>query len=180
MGRYRHSERRYRRSFGVYGDCAVGITPQMCKRVTNYGDMGTFSKPAWHSFRKCLRVSSAPDSHTGQSTTPPWNLWRQFNLRVLVLHLNRVIEPLSFEYKPSSPILFFALYISRVSLSSTSVPYLLSSHSFTLRFFFFFHFCQFFMAHSNCMYIPFHLLHPSTTTPPAPSSPPQPSAIHIL
>ena len=37
------SYRRYRR--GVLGDCGVGITPQMCNRVTNHGDMGTFSKP---------------------------------------------------------------------------------------------------------------------------------------
>ena len=27
-------------------DCGVGITPQMCNRVTNHGDMSTFSKPA--------------------------------------------------------------------------------------------------------------------------------------
>ena len=26
-------------------DCGVGITPQMCNRVTNHGDTGTFSKP---------------------------------------------------------------------------------------------------------------------------------------
>ena len=32
------SYRRYRRG--------VGITPQMCDRVTNHGDMSTFSKPA--------------------------------------------------------------------------------------------------------------------------------------
>ena len=40
------SYRRYR--CGVYGDignCGVGITPQMCNRVTNHGDMSTFSKP---------------------------------------------------------------------------------------------------------------------------------------
>ena len=37
------SYRRYRR--GVSGDCGVGITPQMCNRVTNHGDMSTFSKP---------------------------------------------------------------------------------------------------------------------------------------
>ena len=37
------SYRRYRR--GVSGDCGVGITPQMCSRVTNHGDMSTFSKP---------------------------------------------------------------------------------------------------------------------------------------
>ena len=30
---------------GVIGDCGVGITPQMCNRVTNHGDMSTFSKP---------------------------------------------------------------------------------------------------------------------------------------
>ena len=36
--------RRYRRR--VSGDCGVGITPQMCNRVTNHGDMSTFSKPA--------------------------------------------------------------------------------------------------------------------------------------
>ena len=38
------SYRRYRR--GVSGDCGVGITPHMCNRVTNHGDMSTFSKPA--------------------------------------------------------------------------------------------------------------------------------------
>ena len=37
------SYRRYRR--GVYGNIGVGITPQMCNRVTNHGDMSTFSKP---------------------------------------------------------------------------------------------------------------------------------------
>ena len=37
------SYRRYRR--GVSGDCGVGITPQMSNRVTNHGDMSTFSKP---------------------------------------------------------------------------------------------------------------------------------------
>ena len=31
---------------GVYSDCRVGITLQMCNRVTNHGDIGTFSKPA--------------------------------------------------------------------------------------------------------------------------------------
>ena len=38
------SFRRYRR--GVSGDCRVGITLQMCNRVTNHGDMSTLSKPA--------------------------------------------------------------------------------------------------------------------------------------
>ena len=37
----------YRRGVsGDIGDCGVGITPQMCNRVTNHGDMSTFSKPA--------------------------------------------------------------------------------------------------------------------------------------
>ena len=30
---------------GDVGDCGVGVTPQMCNRDTNHGDMGTFSKP---------------------------------------------------------------------------------------------------------------------------------------
>ena len=63
MRRYRHSMRRRRRSMrrrrrsarrglrsrgvsGDIGDCGVGITPQVCNRVTNHGDMSTFSKPA--------------------------------------------------------------------------------------------------------------------------------------
>ena len=33
------------RSYGDIGDCGVGITPQMYNRVTNHGDMNTFSKP---------------------------------------------------------------------------------------------------------------------------------------
>ena len=40
------SYRRYRRGVpGDIGDCGVGITAQMCNRVTNHGDMSTFSKP---------------------------------------------------------------------------------------------------------------------------------------
>ena len=35
---------------GVSGDCGVGITPQMCNRVTNHGDRSTFSKPAFGEF----------------------------------------------------------------------------------------------------------------------------------
>ena len=39
------SYRQYRRGVsGDIGDCGVG-TPQMCNRVTNHGDMSTFSKP---------------------------------------------------------------------------------------------------------------------------------------
>ena len=52
------SYRQYRRGvYGDIGDCGVGITPQMCNRVTNHGDMSTFSKP----------VSSGTNS-------PVWNL----------------------------------------------------------------------------------------------------------
>ena len=41
------SYRRYRRGVtGDIGHCGVGITLQMCNRVTNHGDMSTFSKPA--------------------------------------------------------------------------------------------------------------------------------------
>ena len=37
---------RYRRGVsGNIGDCGVGVTPQMCNRVTNHGDKSTFSKP---------------------------------------------------------------------------------------------------------------------------------------
>ena len=40
------SYRRNRRGVsGDIGDCGVGITSQMCNRVTNLGDMSTFSKP---------------------------------------------------------------------------------------------------------------------------------------
>ena len=40
------SYRQYRRGVSVdIGDCGVGITPQMCNRVTNHGKMSTFSKP---------------------------------------------------------------------------------------------------------------------------------------
>ena len=35
--------RRYRR--WVLGNCGVGVTPQMCNKVTNHGDIGTFSRP---------------------------------------------------------------------------------------------------------------------------------------
>ena len=36
----------YRRGVsGDIGGCGVAITPQMCNRVTNHGDVSTFSKP---------------------------------------------------------------------------------------------------------------------------------------
>ena len=50
MRRHRRSallRRRLRGVTGDIGDCGVGITPQMCNRVTNHGDMSTFSKPGW-------------------------------------------------------------------------------------------------------------------------------------
>ena len=33
------------RARGISSDCGVGITPQMCNRVTDHGDMGIFSRP---------------------------------------------------------------------------------------------------------------------------------------
>ena len=63
MRRYRRSMRRRRRSarrlrgvFGNIDDCGVGITPQMCNRVTNHGDMGTFSKQVMHELQ--MRASA--------------------------------------------------------------------------------------------------------------------------
>ena len=44
---------RRRRSRGVsrdIGDRCVGVTPQMCNRVTNHGDMGTFSRPVYRLY----------------------------------------------------------------------------------------------------------------------------------
>ena len=35
----------WRGVFGDIGDCSLGVTSQMCNRVTNHGDMGTFSRP---------------------------------------------------------------------------------------------------------------------------------------
>ena len=43
---------------GVIGDCGVGVTPQLCNRVTNHGDMGTFSRPA-------CRVVAIPEAIGG-------------------------------------------------------------------------------------------------------------------
>ena len=46
MSAIARSYRRYRCGVsGDIGDCGVDITPQMCNRVTNLGDMSTFSKP---------------------------------------------------------------------------------------------------------------------------------------
>ena len=54
------SYRRYWR--GVSGDCGVSITPQMCNRVTNHGDMSTFSKPA--NLSGSLEQAQGTDSQT--------------------------------------------------------------------------------------------------------------------
>ena len=45
---------------GVCGDCSVGVTPQMCNRVTNHGDMGTFSRPGEGDSLTERSGSSAP------------------------------------------------------------------------------------------------------------------------
>ena len=46
MSAIARSYRRYRHGVsGDIGDCGVGITSQMCNRVTNHGDTSTFSKP---------------------------------------------------------------------------------------------------------------------------------------
>ena len=37
---------------GDIGDCEVGLTPQMCNRVTNHRDTSTFSKPACNDKKK--------------------------------------------------------------------------------------------------------------------------------
>ena len=47
------SYRQYRRGVsGDIGNCGVGITSQVCNRVTNHGDMSTFSKPVSKSAPK--------------------------------------------------------------------------------------------------------------------------------
>ena len=53
------SYRRYRRGVsGDIGDCGVGITPQMCNRVTNHGDMSTFSKPEVRQYYSFLKKNN--------------------------------------------------------------------------------------------------------------------------
>ena len=41
----------------VIGNCGVGITPQMCNRVTNHGDIGTFSRPSCTWYIVCTLVN---------------------------------------------------------------------------------------------------------------------------
>ena len=46
LGAVARSYQRYRREVsGDIGDCGVGITLQMCNRITNHGDVSTFFKP---------------------------------------------------------------------------------------------------------------------------------------
>ena len=61
--------RLYRR--GVFGDCGVGLTPQMCNRVTNHGDMGTFSKLAMDKapLEFFFQEQSYSSLHSGRSLT---------------------------------------------------------------------------------------------------------------
>ena len=75
--------------YGDIGDCGVGITPQMCYRVTNHGDMSTFSKPASaldvetyafgaatsaiaRGYRRYQRVVSGDIGDCGGSTVGSW------------------------------------------------------------------------------------------------------------
>ena len=127
--------------------------------------------------RHFLSVSLEPDSHNGQSTTPPWNLWRQFNLRVLVLHLNRVIEPLSFEYKPSSPSYFcslpYRLYLQGFSFFYFSSPSsLLPLIYLEIIFFYFLIFINSsWLTPTACTYSPTCFMHPPLPSATALSSP---------
>ena len=55
---------------GDIGDCGVGITPQMCNRVTNHGDMSTFSKPDVNCFKnapvcRVLPLDGPPSPNSG-------------------------------------------------------------------------------------------------------------------
>ena len=75
------SYRWYRRGVsGDIGDCAVGITPQMCNRVTNHGDMSTFSKPAlraivhWYYKHKTFMYSLKKEIPLLNKITNPWIL----------------------------------------------------------------------------------------------------------
>ena len=51
------SYRRFRR--GGSGDCGVGITPQMCNRVMNHGDMSTFIPVYTHNGIACQGTDGA-------------------------------------------------------------------------------------------------------------------------
>ena len=59
---------RYRR--GVSGNCRVGITPQMCNRVTNHGDTSAFSKPVLHICKVVQTLHSAHFQKTYPNSIP--------------------------------------------------------------------------------------------------------------
>ena len=77
--RYRRSMRRRRRSArrrrpsrvvsGDIGDCGVGITPQMSNRVTNHGDMSTFSKPVTKETGNSHSKKADPSSSMSYDST---------------------------------------------------------------------------------------------------------------
>ena len=58
------SYRQYRcKVSGNISDCGVGITPQICNRVTNHGEMSTFSKPDSCYVQHRRKSHSQPPSH---------------------------------------------------------------------------------------------------------------------
>ena len=58
------------RSFGNIGFCGVGITPQMCNRVTNHGDRSTFSKPESKQVLTQIIISWELRSYENPQITP--------------------------------------------------------------------------------------------------------------
>ena len=76
MRRRRRLMRRRRRSRGVtgnIGNCGVGVTSQMCNRVTNHGDMCTFSKPGCSDVTAMTATSqthSQSQAHSHCDVTP--------------------------------------------------------------------------------------------------------------
>ena len=78
----------YRR--GVSGDCGVGITPQMCNRVTNHGDMSTFSTPGTGlgvppppvEYNCCVSVFSKHRQGRPKNIATDW--WPYWNCHLLL------------------------------------------------------------------------------------------------
>ena len=50
------------RSCGVTGDCGVCITPEMCNRVTDHGDMSSFFKPALSHICRVIPAPQSPET----------------------------------------------------------------------------------------------------------------------
>ena len=67
MRRHRPLARRSRRVFCDIGNCGVGITTQMCNRVTNHGDMGIFSRPDWAPLEFYFQEQSYSSLHSGRT-----------------------------------------------------------------------------------------------------------------